>query len=435
MALPTAVFAMVASFALASAAVMASVDSQRGTARDRNSKDAIAAADAGASLALLRLNRFQKSLSSEKPCVGPNGETQTPSAGWCPASATESVNGATFYYYVSAFKANSELTVVAVGTAGNVSRRVEVGLVTHNEENVFAGEQLIGEDEIQLDGTAVEINTDIGTNGNVDSNGHATVCGDLRHGIGKESPPEQPQCGGELTEGNIELPPIAAPEDIETNNSNCRLAVTCPDPENPNEIDPSQVDTYAKGPHEKETRNATEPWDSETRTINVGSNATLTMSGENYFVCKIDLKGQLIMAAESHIRIYVDTPEHCGLEPGATQVEMEGHSSIVSTGFIVDEESYSLPEIYVMGESTVKLGGTADADELLLYAPYSDVSISGNATWTGLLAGKTMTLNGSPTVEEYPGPPPKGLNFTSLWERTHYVECTGGTGSPPNASC
>src|SRR5436190_22862846 len=60
MALPTALFAMIASFALASVAVMSSVDAQHGTVRDRASKNAIAAADAGAGVALLRLNRFQK---------------------------------------------------------------------------------------------------------------------------------------------------------------------------------------------------------------------------------------------------------------------------------------------------------------------------------------------------------------------------------------
>jgi hypothetical protein len=71
MALPFALFALIASFALASAAVMSSVDAQQGTKRDHDSKEAIATADAGASLALLRLNRFMPSLSVAKPCVGP----------------------------------------------------------------------------------------------------------------------------------------------------------------------------------------------------------------------------------------------------------------------------------------------------------------------------------------------------------------------------
>jgi len=47
MALPTALFAMIASFGLASAAVLSSIDVQQGSSRDSGSKNAIAAADAG----------------------------------------------------------------------------------------------------------------------------------------------------------------------------------------------------------------------------------------------------------------------------------------------------------------------------------------------------------------------------------------------------
>lgn len=57
-AVPTALMALVASFAIASVAVMSTVDVQQGTKRDHDSKEAIAAADAGANIALLRLNRY-----------------------------------------------------------------------------------------------------------------------------------------------------------------------------------------------------------------------------------------------------------------------------------------------------------------------------------------------------------------------------------------
>ena len=48
MALPTALFAMIASMGLASAAILSSVNVQQGSTRDSGSKKAIAAADAGA---------------------------------------------------------------------------------------------------------------------------------------------------------------------------------------------------------------------------------------------------------------------------------------------------------------------------------------------------------------------------------------------------
>jgi hypothetical protein len=442
MALPTALFAMIASFALASAAVLSSIDAQQGTKRDHQAKEAIAAADAGLNVALLRLNRFQSNLETA-PCVGPNGESQLATAGWCPATPAESVNEATFSYQVSEYKkgnagseqgeegeqsASTELSVVAVGTAGAVSRRVEVGLVSTNGEKVFARDGLIGQDGIEMEGTAVEIKTNVGTNGSITSNGHGTICGDVRHGKGKSIPPGQPECGGEVSEGEKSLPPIEVPENIATENSNCRLVPDCSDPE--------QVDTYSKH------RKATEPWDSEGRagnlgSINVGSNAALTLSGSDYFVCGLFINsGQLIMEAGKRVRIFVDTPEDCGLDPSEPQVEMKGNATIEATGYTA-AEGYAVPEIYVLGPSPVKLTGNAGAgeNELVLYAPYSEVELGGSATWKGYLAGKSMRLHGNPTIEKSLGQAPDNLTLSTLWERTHYVECTGASASPPNASC
>lgn len=418
-ALPTAIFAMLASFGLASAAVLSSVDAQRGTRRDQDSKSAIAAADAGASVALLRLNRFQSSLTDATPCVGPAGESQTASGGWCPATPAESVGGVTFSYQVSAFKKGSELSVVATGAAGTVSRRVEVGLVSYNGKNVFADERVIGQDGITLEGTP-DIRTDIGTNGNVELIGSGTICGNIRHGVGKTAP--KPDCDGEVSEGNKSLPAVTPPEGISTNNSNCRLAADC--------ANSSEVDTYTK------KRSSTDPWDSVKKNINVAQNASLTMGGGDYFVCGLFVgPGQLIMAAGAHVRIFVDTPENCGLAAGATQVEVSANANIVSTGYKPSEGHYEVPGIYMLGSGAVKLNGNSGTNELVLYAPSSAVEMGGNATWIGMIAGKTLQLHGTPRIESDPNMTPPDITLQSLWERTHYVECTGAGVSPPNAYC
>ncbi len=425
MALPTALFAMVASMALASVAVLSSVDVQQGSARDHDSKEAIAAADAGASIALWRLNRFQGSLSSATPCVGPSGETLVASSGWCPATTTESVGDATYAYRVSAYNGTGVYSVVAVGSSGTVSRRVEVGLVSYSGKNVFADEKVIGQDNITLEGTP-DIRTDIGTNGNVESKGSGTICGDIRVGTGKydEGTTATPDCSGEVTEGDKNLPEITAPADIATNNSNCRLAQNCTkDPK-------KEVDTYTKKP------TSTKPWDATHRTIEVSSNAKLTMGGTDYFVCKLTVQnGELIMAAGAEIRIFVDTPEHCGYSAGETQVSITGNANIVSTGYNPSQGSYRIPGIYVLGESKVVLTGTSGTNELMLYAPHSNVEMGGNATWKGMIAGKTLSMHGTPKIESDPNIKAPDITFATLLERSRYVECTGATASPPNASC
>jgi hypothetical protein len=425
MALPTALFAMIAAMALAIAAVMSSIDAQQGTARDHDSKEAIAAADAGAGVALLRLNRFQDSLSLASPCVGPAGEAQTPSGGWCPATSAETVGDATFSYTISAFNGTGALKVVAVGTSGAVSRRVEVGLFSYNKKNVFADEKMIGQDNIHMEGTP-DIRTDIGTNGSIESEGSGTICGSVRHGVGKEAP--EPDCNGETSEGDKDLPEVAPPENIATVNSNCRLAVTC----NP----VTEVDTYATSNEKKEKRTSTNPWDATHRTINIAQNAKLSMGGQDYFVCGLFINnGELIMLAGANVRIFIDTPEDCGLEPGAVQVEITGNANVVSTGYNPAQGTYEVPGIYVLGESTVRLLGNSGTNELLLYAPHSKIEIGGSATWKGMFAGNTVRMHGTPRIESDPNIHEPDIPLNPLLQRTRYVECTSATASPPDASC
>ncbi len=105
MALPVAMMATIASVALAGAAVVSSVDVQHGTKRDSGSKSAIAAADAGASVARLRLNRYASTMSAEEPClqIGLGGTLEAGAAaadGWC-SPIEGAVGNGTYTYRVS----------------------------------------------------------------------------------------------------------------------------------------------------------------------------------------------------------------------------------------------------------------------------------------------------------------------------------------------
>lgn len=429
-ALPTALFAMIASMALASVAVLSSVDVQQGSARDHDSKEAIAAADAGASVALLRLNRFQSKLSTSTPCVGPAGETLLAASGWCPSTTSEKVGDATYTYRVSAYTGSGTYNVIAVGTSGSVSRRVDVGLYSTNGKNVFAEEKMIGQDSIEMKG-GVTVKTDVGTNGNItlnSENGKAPVlCGNLRHGIGKEAP--TPKCNGTVSESEENLPSITLPSNIATSNSDCRLVPNC--------TNKTEVDTYTKINGKKEEsakRTETEPWDAKHLTINIPNNSRLSMGGRDYLVCGLFVKGELIMNAGSEIRIFVKTPEECGYKAGATQVEFTAGATIVSTGYNA-QNGYKVPGIYVLGESSIKLSGNSGTNEVMIYAPKSAIDLGGSATYKGMIAGKTLVVHGNPTFESDPNIKAPAITFASLLGRTRYVECVGATGSPPNANC
>jgi hypothetical protein len=402
--------------------VMSTVDVQQGTHRDHDSKEAIAAADAGANIALLRLNRFLPSLSTAHPCVGPNGEYQTPTNGWCPSTATETVGGATYSYMVSEYGANQEVDVVAVGTSGTVSRRVNVALKTYSGKNVFANEKVVGQGEIKLEGNPL-IETDIGTNGTIKGeNGNATICGNDRHGEGGKAP--TPSCEGEVTEGNKNLPSITPPANLATKNDNCRLAKNCATETT------VRVDTYSK----KAT--TTTPWDAGNRVINIASSQTLTMGGSLYFVCELNIQGKLYIPAGAHPQIYVDTPEDCGLKSGARQIYVGAGAVIESDSYNPSQGLYEIPEIYVLGDGEVVLEGTPKTtNEVMIYAPKSFIDLGGNATWNGMIAGDTMKIHGNPVIVSDPNIKPPEILLAGNFERTRYVECTGSSGSPPDANC
>jgi hypothetical protein len=444
MALPTALFAMIASFALASVAVLSSVDAQRGTARDSASKSAIAAADAGAGLALLRLNRLKSKLTASTPCIGPAGELQSATEGWCPSTTPETVGGATFSYRVSAYLPNSEMSVVAVGASGGVSRRVNVKLVAKNGEEVFKAEQLIGESGIELKGGPT-LKTDIGTNGSItlgSEGASAIICGDIRRGTGQVSPTPNPPptCPeqGTITEGSKTLPPVVPP----TVNSNSRLAkCVSVSPKNPVEC---EADPFQNSKEEEETRTKTIPWDAAQRFINIPNKKTLILGGGDYWVCGLFISGNLVMAPKSQVRIFFDTPEHCpGLNSSHTQVEVSASGSVTSSSFEKCQSSAEecrVPGLYVMGSPTIPTtviltGNSGSTNELMLYAPYSNVELGGNATWIGMFAGKTIKMNGNPTIKSDLRIPQPEVYFPGLLERTRYVECSGATGSPPDVNC
>ena len=438
LAIPTALMALIATFALATVAVMATIDVQRGTARDHDSKEAIAAADSGASIAMMRLNRYLPSLSTVVPCIGPNGLPQTPlEGGWCPKTElAEKVGDAQFTYQVSAYGATKAIDVVAWGTAGSVTRRVNVDLQAIDGKNVFADEKVIGEEGIEFSGASAEVETDLGTNGEITNSGGSspTLCGNARHGIGKGPTPPL-SCGGIEEEGNMILPPVVPPVNIATQNANCRLLEK---PVNCIGIDPYIGQGAGK-------RDATTPWNPQTRVLEIKSKSLLTMGGNPYWVCKVIVDGgKLYMPFNSEVNIYIDTPEHCNMAPGDVQFEVKGNGEVLSTAFNPAQESYAIPGIYLLGSGKVLLSGNPSnvspetgltSNEMMIYAPQSTIEFKGASRWKGMIAGKRVVVNGNVRLESSSKFKEPDQHLAPIFQRSRYVECAGGSGATPNANC
>jgi hypothetical protein len=444
MVLPTALFATIAAFGLATAAVIATVNTQHGTTRDQDSKEAIAAADAGANVAMLRLNRYAAALTPSTPCLGISGTSLVLAGaagdGWCP-EITGTVGDSSYAYRMTP-GSEGAMSIVATGRSGTVSRRVDVTLTSSTVGSVLEGAGVIGVEDITVENNA-DIRVGVGTNGNVKLENNATICGNIRHGVGKKATftNNSDQCAGyTVTEGNESLPPVSSfiPSDIATNNYDNWLA-KCTTVNGTKLPTGCETDSYIANGNKGFTE--TVPWNSKTRTISTEQNSTLTLDGGDYFVCRLILSNNshLIMNASAHVRIFFDTPENCGLKAGAEQLSLSNNTDIQATGN-QGAPGAALPGLYLMGSTSIPTKATFannsnTTSEFVLYAPNTDIIIENNATYKGVLAGKTIKLTNHATVEQDAGFKPPEIGGAKLYSRQSYVECVGASGSPPNANC
>ncbi len=449
MALPAALFATISSLALGGAAVLSTVDVQHGAKRDNGSKSAIAAADAGANVAMMRLNRHAILLSKDEPCFKLNATSGELEAGtapvgepnWC-APIEGEVGGATYSYRTSAYDSSvGAIHVVSTGTANEVSRRIQLSLTESNlwtgvtkedligkeielaekkgtsqskleelEEQLTAAEEelnlsggiagLVGRESITASGNS-DIHVSVATNGNLTTSGNTSICGGIQVGIGKKwtHSGNASQCSGySVTEGNMELPAVSSfmPSDIATNNSNGRI--TACSKGLPAEC---QKDTY------NGAWNSTSPFNPSNRSISLSGNTILTLGGSDYWICSLSLSGnsKLIMAKGAHVRFFFDTPENCGT---SNQISMSGNNEITATGYQPSLGQFDVPGFYLLGSTThtsqVSLSGNASTtDEFVIYGPDSYINVSGNATFKGIVAGKQIAWSGNGKIEQDKG--------------------------------
>jgi len=442
MALPTAIFATVASLGLAGAAVIGSVDVQHGTSRDQGSKNSIAAADAGASVALMRLNRYASALTTSTPCLGMSGSTLVVTGvaadGWCP-EVKGTVGSSTYAYRVTPQVTGGTMSVVATGNAGGVSRRIAISFKTTTVGSALGAEGVIGVDKVEIDNNA-DARVGVGTNGSVHVHNNGNVCGSIRHGVGKPKTDfdvNGTQCKGYVeTEGNVSLPAVSTfmPTDIATNNSNYRL-FKCTKTNVPIGC---QNDSYVD---KHEASFPTSPWNSTSRAITVDNGATLTLTGGDYFACSLflDNNSHLYIGALAHVRIFFDTPENCKLKAGDNQIEVQNNADIVATGYQPTKGQFDVPGFYLMGSPTIPTSAywsnNAGGAEMVLYGPNTDIELNNNATYIGAIAGKTVHLDNNAIVKQDAGFKAPPIGGATLFQRQSYIECTGGSASPPNAYC
>jgi hypothetical protein len=414
-AVPTVLLATVAAFGLATAAVVASVNSQHGVVRDQDAKQALAAAEAGVSEALLNFNRIGH---TSPICV-----VGTLTGGWCQVGARSlpGVSGASYSYAVRlGSPSEREIEIVSTGKSDGVTRRVDL-TARSAPLHPFADANVIGLDHITIESQAT-VTADVATNGDVSVGSSAELnCDYAQVGEGHSIYGSGATCIS--TEGTVSLPPINQ-GDVATNNNNSLFSTT----------------TYYSG--------RAPNWDPTTRHLDLRSNTTITLPSGNYSLCKLttSANNNIFVAAGATVRIYFDAPEDCpGLagENPAVQLDMHSNSRFTTTGgspssfalLFVGSDSWDT-QINLSSNTQVPTG--ACEQDFVVYAPRTDINMASNSTFCGGIAGKSILLNANADIftNELAGnfEPPNDVPWHYAAEE--FIECSStATSSSPDSGC
>jgi hypothetical protein len=413
-AVPTVLVAVIAAFGLASAAVLASVGAQKGTVRDQDSKQALAAAEAGVSEALLSFNRIAH---TEPTCV-----VGAVSGGWCVVGSQPltGVSGASYSYAVRPVERTIE--IVSTGNADGVTRRVEV-VARSAPEHPFEDANVIGLNFIQIDSQAT-ITADVATNGNVTVLSSAELNCDYAQ-VGEAGSiviPSNGQATCSAVQGSVSLPPVNQ-GDVATNNSNAVFS----------------GNTYYQG--KKPT------WSSATRHLELSSNTTITLPSGNYSLCKLTTSSNntIQIAAGALVRFYFDAPQNCpglaGQNP-AVQLDMHSNSRFTTTGgspssfalLFVGSETWSTRAN--LSSNTQVPDGSCEQD-FVVYGPRTDIVMASNSTFCGGIAGRSIFLNANADIftNELAGDfePPNDVPWH--YQAEQFVECSATAPASPDQGC
>lgn len=394
------------------------------SSHDRDSKRALAAADAGVQAASFRMNKLAP---TNNMCL--TNLAVLPVAGSCPAFSADLGNGTAYTYRVSPVlnltdhcaglpvqtTQNGQVTIVqrcvtAIGTAGGVDRRVQARVAAFQGVPIFAVPGLVGLDGINIKNVA-NIQGTLGSNGPI-TLGNNSSAGEID--LGPSAP--VPTFGSNSTSGQVvrrtptQGPFVLAPVDVGnsgTVNDNVRISNGLASPKLA-PFDASNSVSYTAA----------------TRTLTV--NGSIALGGGTYNFCNLALGngGQVWIPAGTKTRIFIDSPERqgSGCPVGSGQLTMGQNSSFSNPSQVAENL-----QIYVYGMAN----GASNIDFVnsgvlgaSLYAPQSTVTFKNTGTMTGGIAAKKLDFKDSVTFSWSSALADLRAKTLTLFHRTAWKECT-----------
>jgi hypothetical protein len=383
-ALPTVLFLLLASLAIATAAVTGALGGQKGTSRSYDTKDALGVAEAGIEQTLERYNLATTTPPCTTGCTGTlsNGGTYTT---WTRLTAHSCPSGP-----------HDVLELVSEGTADGITRRVYTQANSASTECPFIDAGVIGLNQIHLDSNA-SITADVATNGNVvmDANSILTGCAQVGEGYGVTGGGVDGwSCGlGAPIYGTTSLPPVNQ-GDVATNNNNSELLA---------HLGGKKQDACYNG----FTADGVASTACGTRELVLTGNSSLTLTSGNYSLCRMELiqNSAMYIAAGAIVRIFFDSPEACGYNsgsPGTTQLRLDSNTRLTVNGggaghvALMFVGSDDITTNIVLASNT--LAQNACNQDFVVYAPRTNVELRSNSYYCGAIAGKVIEVDSNSAI-------------------------------------
>jgi hypothetical protein len=396
---------------LATVTVASSVQTNLSTRHDAAYKNAAEAAEAGLQIAVYRLNMLNPSSTQ---CVG--DAVASPGAnGWCASSWYSMGNGTQYQYYTSPVMGtgstcigltitNTDVAqrcvtavgqVLGVGSPTPITARSQIRIGSFIATPLFPDAGVVGLKDVGMSGNA-SVTGSAASNGTISQTGNAKSTGIILGPAGTYTHSGKAS-GGSIT--RLSSPLVLDP--VNPGTSNQTSLADCPDREAAGY--PSCNDDYriVNGMQSKPVT----PYDqssgisfsASTRVLSMSGNASLTLGGGLYNFCSLSMSGNATLTIASGVtaEIFIDSPDDpgSGCASGTGSLTMSGNG-----GFINPSNNPLSAQFYVYGldndSGTVTLSGNANM-YAVVYAPQSQVTLSGNGTLVGGLAGENVTITGN----------------------------------------
>jgi hypothetical protein len=440
-ALPMALAVLFVTAGLATVAARAAIVVDHQSLRDESAKRALQAAVSGIQNAVYQTNLLQPTATQ---CAGRNGSGQLAaqnvgSSGWCAVMTEVLSDGATYAEQVSQatnVTANSltvaQRQIASTGTANGVTRRVLYTIQAATGTQLFpTGYAMLADQSINMKNNS-KVTGGLASNGNITLKNNSSVCGPITAGPGKTYSPgaNTTVCSGYST-ANATQPFAIQPVDLGNASPNDNQRIT-------NAIANS-------GTNKDSCSNTCNKisWNATTRVLTLNTGAVLTLSGNKYFFCHLELKGGSTLQIASRttpLEVYIDKPENCSGVTGPGTVVFAS-----SANFVNLSSNPAVFVLYVAGSSSIATPIDLSSNDqtgngpiiMAVYAPNSTISYMNNLNFTGAIVAKSILLQNN-SVITYDS---RVTGITSgsalrFYQGYDYKECAGvPTGSTPDTGC